>query len=123
MRSVFAIFLFAASAAAQTPNPGQAVYQKKCAGCHEQASERIPPREALQKLPAQRIVRALDTGAMMAIGFTLSREDRIAVANYLGTKDVVTGPPASAFCKDRSVSISDSAKYVWNGWSPGPFRI
>jgi polyvinyl alcohol dehydrogenase (cytochrome) len=121
MRSVFALFLFALLAAAQSTNqnPGQAVYQKKCAACHEQSSERIPPREALQKLPAQRIVRALDTGAMMAIGFTLSREDRIAVANYLGTRDTVTGPPESAFCKDRSVRISNSPKYVWNGWSPG----
>jgi polyvinyl alcohol dehydrogenase (cytochrome) len=116
MRFVVIFFAFGTFACAQS---GETVYQKKCAGCHEQSSERIPPREALQKLPAQRIVRALDTGAMMAIGFTLSREDRIAVANYLGTKDVVTGPPASAFCKDRSVRISNSPKYVWNGWSPG----
>jgi len=118
MKSVFFLFLLAAFAAAQ-PDPGQAVYQKKCAACHEQSNDRIPPREALQKLPAQRIVRALDTGAMMAIGFTISRDDRIAVANYLGTKDAISGPPASAFCRDRGVKISNAPKYVWNGWSPG----
>jgi len=32
-------------------------------------------------MASARIVRALDAGAMMAIGFTLSREDRIAVAS------------------------------------------
>ncbi len=122
MRFVFILSCFSALAFAQTPaasSNGEAVYKKKCAACHEQTSDRIPPREALQKLPATRIVRALDTGAMMAIGFTINRDDRIAVANYLGTKEVVTGPPPSAFCRDRDVKIANNAKYVWNGWSPG----
>ncbi len=116
MRFVSLFFSFALIASAQS---GEAVYQKKCSGCHEQVNDRIPHREALQKMPAQRILRALDTGAMMAVALTISRVDRIAVADYLGTKDQIAGPPASAFCKDRSVKIATSPKYVWNGWSPG----
>ena len=38
---------------------GEAVYQKRCAVCHEQTNDRIPPREALQKMPSARILRAL----------------------------------------------------------------
>jgi polyvinyl alcohol dehydrogenase (cytochrome) len=87
--------------------------------CHEQVNERIPPREALQKMPAARILRALDAGPMMAVAFTMSREDRMAVASYLGTNTPVEGPPASAFCADRSVKQSDKPKTSWNGWSPG----
>ncbi len=114
----FVLILLPLIAFAAGPS-GEAVYQKKCSGCHEQTSDRIPRREALQKMPSERILRALDTGAMMAIGFTISRDDRIAVAEYLGTKEKVAGPPLSAYCKDRSVKIAASPKFVWNGWSPG----
>jgi polyvinyl alcohol dehydrogenase (cytochrome) len=103
--------------AAATPS-GEEVYQKRCSGCHEQTNPRIPTRESLQKLPSTNIVRALDTGAMMAIGFTLSREERIAVASYLGTNATVSGPSASAFCADRTVKLSANPQ-GWNGWSPG----
>jgi len=104
---------FAASTA------GEAVYQKRCASCHEQTSPRIPHREALQKLPSARILRALDSGAMMSIAFTMSREDRMAVASFLGTDASVSAPPASAFCADRTVKLAAALKFVWNGWSPG----
>ena len=46
---------------------GEAVYKQRCAGCHEQINPRIPPRTALSQMPAQRILRALDFGAMMTV--------------------------------------------------------
>ena len=97
---------------------GEEVYTRRCAMCHDQVSERIPPRAVLQKLSAARIVRTLDAGVMMAVGFTLSREDRIAVASYLGTSATESGPPASAFCADRTVKLAAKPKASWNGWSP-----
>lgn len=99
--------------------PGKAVYEKRCSGCHEQSSPRIPHREALQRMPSARILRALDSGAMMSIAFTMSREDRVAVASFLGTDAPVPGPAAAAFCADRTVKIAAAPKLVWNGWSPG----
>jgi polyvinyl alcohol dehydrogenase (cytochrome) len=69
-------------------------------------------------MPSGRILRALDSGAMMAIAFTLPREDRIAVANYLGTSQTIPGPAASAYCSDRTVTLSASPA-GWGGWSPG----
>ena len=112
-----AIFLMPAAALAASS--GEAVYQKRCSGCHEQTSPRIPHREALQKMPASRILRALDSGAMMSIAFTMSREDRMAVASYLGTDGAAPGPATAAFCSDRSVKIAPSPRFVWNGWSAG----
>lgn len=97
---------------------GEEVYAKSCAMCHDQGGERIPPRSALQKLPASRIVRALDAGVMMSAGMKLSREDRLAVASYLGTNAAESGPPAAAFCSDRSVKLAAKPKFSWNGWSP-----
>ena len=97
---------------------GDAVYQKRCSGCHEQTSDRIPHREALQKMPSSRILRTLDSGAMMSIAFTMSRDDRMAVASFLGTTASADAPPASAFCADRSVKLAATPAASWNGWSP-----
>jgi polyvinyl alcohol dehydrogenase (cytochrome) len=115
MRLALILFPLAVFAAA----PGEAVYQKRCSACHEQSNPRIPPREALQKMPATRILHALDAGAMMAVAFTIPRDERIAVASWLGTAAPVAGPPPAAFCADRSVKIAGAPKSVWNGWSPG----
>jgi polyvinyl alcohol dehydrogenase (cytochrome) len=117
---LFAVFFLLPVCAAPllAASSGEAVYQKRCAVCHEQANDRIPHRDVLQKMPSARILRALDSGAMMAVAFTISREDRMAVASYLGTTAPVLGPPASAFCADRSVKLAATPKTSWNGWSP-----
>jgi polyvinyl alcohol dehydrogenase (cytochrome) len=114
----FLLVLFSPGLLAATP-PGNEVYLKHCSGCHEQLNERIPHREQLQKMPSARIVRALDSGAMMAVALTMSRDERLAVASYLGTNEVIAGPPASAYCDGRTVKISTTATSGWNGWSPG----
>ena len=56
---------------------------------------------------------------MTSVAFTISREDRMAVASYLGTNAPVSGPPDSAFCADRKVKLAANPKSSWNGWSPG----
>jgi polyvinyl alcohol dehydrogenase (cytochrome) len=108
----------AAEAQAAAQPEGAVVYAEHCALCHEQVNERIPHRTALQQLPAERIVRALDAGAMLAIAMTMNRDERIAVAEYLGTDAPDLGPPASAYCSDRTVKLGSRAS--WNGWSPTP---
>jgi polyvinyl alcohol dehydrogenase (cytochrome) len=70
-------------------------------------------------MPAARIMRSLDGGSMMTVAFTMSREERLAVAAYLGRPDAVSGPPASAFCPDRTIRLSARPSISWNGWSPG----
>lgn len=115
---ILALALFAFAAPSFAASSGEEIYAKRCAMCHDQANERIPPRAVLQKLPASRIVRELNAGVMMAVGFTLSREDRIAVASYLGMNATESGPPASAFCADRTVKLAANSKFSWNGWSP-----
>lgn len=106
------------TASAQTPS-GEAVYKTHCASCHDIVSPRVPTREALRQMPAARIMRSLDGGTMMTVAFTMSRQERLAVAAYLGTPDVISGPPASAFCADRSIRLSPQPSVTWNGWSPG----
>jgi polyvinyl alcohol dehydrogenase (cytochrome) len=100
------------------PVSGLDVYQKRCASCHDQAGSRAPTREVLQKLPASRIVRTLDFGLMMSLAYPMKREEREAVASFLGTSATEVAPPASAFCGAGSRPLSGPAKGNWNGWSP-----
>lgn len=101
-----------------TAATGEQVYAQHCASCHDQNNDRIPPRDALKKIPASRILKILDFGVMMQVAYHMSREERDAVAKYLGTDAPETTLPAEAFCKDRSVSINDKSKFIWDGWSP-----
>jgi len=104
--------------AATAPPSGEAVYKQRCSGCHDQVNSRIPPRQTLQQMPASRILRTLDFGAMMTVAYPMSREERQAVAAYLGTKAPAIAFPQSAYCSDRRVNIPDKPKFAWNGWSP-----
>jgi polyvinyl alcohol dehydrogenase (cytochrome) len=70
-------------------------------------------------MPSARILRSLDSGAMMAIAMTMHRDERIAVASYLGSSDAMdVGPLPRAFCSDRTVKLAATPTTAWNGWSP-----
>lgn len=97
---------------------GEAVYKQRCARCHELGNERIPTRETLRKMPAARILRALNYGAMIAIAYTMNTNEREAVANWLGAPGKDAEPSPAAFCGDRTVSIPAKPSAQWNGWSP-----
>jgi polyvinyl alcohol dehydrogenase (cytochrome) len=97
---------------------GEAVYKQRCANCHEQINPRIPPRTLLNEMPAGRILRALDFGAMMTVAYPMSRDERQEVAAWLGTSAPAIAFPPSAYCTDRRAIVSDRPKSSWNGWSP-----
>jgi polyvinyl alcohol dehydrogenase (cytochrome) len=99
--------------------PGAAVYAKHCAACHEQVDARIPTRAALTQMSPARILRTLDFGLMMSIASPINRDDREAVAAFLGKGADETQPPASAFCTSANRKImSADARESWSGWSP-----
>src|ERR1700761_6459662 len=107
MRVFTLTMLWVCAMPAAAPEAGEAVFSHYCAGCHEQNNPRIPPRETLQKMPAARILRTLNYGAMITVAYTMSMSQREAVANWLGTPaDREPALPASAFCTDRSVRLA-----------------
>ncbi len=111
----------AAPARAQVaPATGEAVYKMHCSSCHDQASPRVPPRDALQKMPAARILRTLDFGVMMAVAYPIRRDERQAVAAFLGTNAAEAPPPPSAFCTADRPIMSAPPRESWNGWSATP---
>lgn len=104
--------------AAATSLSGAQVYGKYCASCHDQVSARIPTRDALTKISPARILRTLDFGLMMSIAYPMRRDEREAVAKFLGTGTDEAAPPASAFCKADRPMLSGAWQESWTGWGP-----
>src|SRR5580692_3296982 len=116
MKFVLALALVAAIPCAAEVS-GEAVYQRRCAACHDNAVERTPPKAALQQLSISRILRTLDFGVMINIAYVLNREEREAVAKYLGVDRVDVPVPPQAYCKDRGATIAAAPNPIWDGWS------
>jgi polyvinyl alcohol dehydrogenase (cytochrome) len=110
--------LAGASRAQVARPPGEVVYTKYCAACHDQVGARIPTRDALSKMSPARILRSLDFGLMMNIAYPLRRDEREAVAKFLGTGKDDTSVPPSAFCKADRPIMSGSPRHAWTGWGP-----
>src|SRR6202521_5968835 len=99
---------------------GEAVYQQRCARCHDSGNARVPSRDALKKLPVVRIRRSMDFGTMGNVSSPLRHDEREAVAAYLGAAGGAPAPAAQAYCTDRGVKLAGGGKAEWNGWSPAP---
>ena len=96
---------------------GADVYQRTCRACHENPDGRTPAVEALRAMTSARILRTLDFGSMMTVAYPLRRDEREAVAAFLGKAGPEPEPSPAAFCTDRRVSL-DLTERAWNGWSP-----
>jgi mono/diheme cytochrome c family protein len=83
---IFTLLAIVAALPCAAAVSGEAVYKRRCAACHDSNMERTPPRAALQQLSVARILRVLDFGVMINVGYLLNREEREAVANYLGVQ-------------------------------------
>jgi polyvinyl alcohol dehydrogenase (cytochrome) len=60
----------------------------------------------------------MDFGLMTSIAYPLRREEREAIANFLGTKAEEAPFPPSAFCPEKEPSLSTGSPAKWTGWSP-----
>lgn len=107
--------------AAQAASPdGDALYRTHCASCHSSGSPRVPSLQNLQKLPAGRIVQALESGVMRVIGtFDLNGPQRVAVAEFVsgGAYDPAWRGSGGNACERQSWPAADPfSRPHWNGW-------
>ena len=111
------VALFPQIAAAQD---GAALYRQMCATCHEGGADRAPTRETLRSMTAERVLAALESGAMISVTSRRTPADRRAIAEFVTGKTFTgtlqTKPSAQAMCPaagPRAISISLG---LWNGW-------
>ena len=95
---------------------GSQVFISNCLQCHSSTSvSHAPTPEALAQVPWQEVLQTLENGSMKVQAQRLSRDDKIAVARYVG-KEIGTQvlPEVTGFCTPGSKPTS--TKISWNGW-------
>jgi polyvinyl alcohol dehydrogenase (cytochrome) len=109
--------------AADDPYAAQ-LFQKHCAGCHDSstgASGRIPQLAVLKTMTPIAIQKTLESGVMKAQAAPLSGDERLKIANFIGTavtlerkREEIANPcPAGA---PLSAASSDSPSWAsWGG--------
>ena len=110
-------------ATAQQPAPaGAAVYQQRCAGCHEGTLPRMPSRQALGAMSPEHIESELASFSMRRQGAALSPADRRAVAEFLAGRpagsyrSAIAIIPKSAYCTAAATTGDPLSGSSWNGW-------
>ena len=94
------------------------LFAASCASCHSEAqSGRTPSRFSLSGLSPRAIVAALETGAMRAEGESLTREQRIAIGEYVTGRAFTRALlPESAYCAQRGPAPFDIRDVAWMGF-------
>jgi polyvinyl alcohol dehydrogenase (cytochrome) len=109
---------FAAAADAPPLPPGEQVYAQACAACHDNAKDRIPPREQIARRTSEEIVLALTSGTMRTQSAGLTLNERNAVATFLtgrAPSETVASAPESNPCPHDAAPLTLDGPQ-WNGW-------
>src|SRR5215468_10286094 len=105
MRKIaMAVFLVSARIAAAQDSA--AIYQQSCASCHETGANRAPSRDTLRQMRPERVLAALEGGAMTSMANRRTPAERRALAEYVTGKSFAeplkTTPSAKAMCTGAS---------------------
>ncbi len=108
----FLILVPSAHAASKNPD-GSAIFDQKCAVCHR-SSQRTPAPSvaALSQLSRSYILRTLETGKMMTVGKELTKNERVAVAEFLSASETDGQTPASGYCTVRRKPVLNDPGYT-----------
>ena len=120
---VVALLTIAINASGQTPaaSEGATIYKEVCAACHDAGFERAPGRDALRGMTPERILAALESGAMISMMAARSSADRRAVSEFLAGKPfgrpLVTAPAPQTMCSAKAGEFANPLSgSIWNGW-------
>jgi polyvinyl alcohol dehydrogenase (cytochrome) len=123
--TIVVLFLVADLFLTAAPAPAAAdpavIYQQSCASCHESGVNRAPSRDTLRQMQPERILTALERGAMISMANRLTPAERRALAEFLTGKTFAqpldTTPSATAMCKGSPENFAMPASGpAWSGW-------
>lgn len=85
-----------------------------CKSCHQEGNvTRAPLPETMKSKQPADILAALETGSMRPQGMPLSSEQKLLLANYLGSAEGAK-VGMTGFCSAGTPALTDST--FWNGW-------
>ena len=128
MKNYLLLFLFAATLAAiiscnqSNPSLGseatQSLFGQRCATCHLDNGQSLAPDLIhLGSMSPRSIVAALETGKMKVHGDSLSRAEKIAIAELLTQREYSEERKALVYCEEKDW-VDMTVKYA--GWSGNP---
>ena len=122
VRVVVVIGVTVLAASSLSAQDGAAMYAQRCASCHEGGQvARAPAREVIAALTPDRIVGALESGAMRVQGESLTPEQRRAIASYLSSARpaaAANAPVGGPRC-DATAPLRPAAN-DWRAWGVTP---
>ncbi|MEP7352737.1 MAG: PQQ-binding-like beta-propeller repeat protein [Acidobacteriota bacterium] len=108
---------------AQAPAPdGEALFNDMCTTCHNGSLDRAPNREALRAMTADRVLAALESGAMVSVTSRRSSADRRAIASFASGKtfslvnETIPSPAAMCSANVSSKPFNSQTGPQWIGW-------
>jgi polyvinyl alcohol dehydrogenase (cytochrome) len=100
---------------------GPTLYKQLCASCHDTGLARAPTRDVLQALTPERVLAALESGAMLSMASGRTGVERRAIAEFVTGKTfsaaLSTTPSPQAMCRATPGEFANPlAGPNWNGW-------
>ncbi|MGH9799140.1 MAG: c-type cytochrome, partial [Blastocatellia bacterium] len=100
------------------PPDGAKLYAERCAVCHDNAQDRIPPKNIIARRAPDEVMTALTTGSMKTQASGLKPLEIRAIAVYLTGKEptgVIDPSQLANRCQATAAPINLKAAN-WNGW-------
>src|SRR6185503_7996752 len=117
-------FSYGGIAATYQQNPpitspeGEALYKQKCAVCHDNPQDRVPPLFLIRRRSAEDVIQTLTTGSMKQQAAGLTANQIRAIAIHLTGKEPVLAAQDDLdanHCSDHGGPININGPQ-WNGW-------
>jgi polyvinyl alcohol dehydrogenase (cytochrome) len=97
------------------------LYKQLCATCHDNGVGRAPTRDVLQAMTPERVLTAMESGAMLSMAAGRTGVERRAIAEFVTGKKFSSPldmtPSAKAMCRASAGEFANPLNGpMWNGW-------
>jgi polyvinyl alcohol dehydrogenase (cytochrome) len=97
------------------------LYKQLCATCHDKGVGRAPTRDVLQAMTPERVLTAMESGAMLSMAAGRTGVERRAIAEFVTGKTFSSAldmtPSAKAMCRASAGDFANPLNGpMWNGW-------
>jgi polyvinyl alcohol dehydrogenase (cytochrome) len=124
MRYVFltAVVILAMFSQLLSAQDGAAIYQERCASCHDAPQGRVPSITAIKAMTGEAIFVALTSGVMRTQAQGLTTPQLFTLIGYIAPTAAANAPSMTRTCKgDSAISAAAFKSSLdaprWNGWS------